>query len=140
SQHAGDLAIVVVRTAINAVGNQHGLALFQAPHRPRMGQPTVAVSEPVGIDLFDSLGLRDFVGGADTAASPFVFALAALPAAGLLPLLFGAHRERFSDLGWPAGAGQLLLEFRDPLLSGLQLPLQAGDQIDQPLGVDPASA
>jgi hypothetical protein len=147
SQHTGDLAILVVRTAINAVGNQHGLALFQTPHRPRMGQPAIAGGDAVGIDFFGPFRLRNLVGGANTAASPFGFRLVSFLAAGLLPLLFGAHRKRFLDLGWARGAGQLLLQFRDPLLKfcvallgGLQFTLQSPDQIDQPIGIDPPGA
>ena len=37
SEYAGDLALSVVRTAKNAVSNQHGPAIFQPPNRPRMG-------------------------------------------------------------------------------------------------------
>jgi len=34
----------------------------------------------------------------------------------------------------------LLRKFRDPLVGGLQLPLQGPDQIDQPISIDPAGA
>jgi hypothetical protein len=116
AQHAGDLAILVVRTAKNAVGNQHGLAIFQTPHRPRMGQPAIAVGDAIGIDVFGPFRLRDLVSGADTATSPFGFGLASLLAAGFLALLFGAHGKGLIDLGGPGSARQQFLQFRDPLL------------------------
>src|SRR5580704_7737444 len=147
SQDAGDLAILVARTAKHAVGNQNRLTIFQPPDRPRVGQPTVTRGDAVGIDILGSLGLRDLVGGANTAASPFVFALAALLTACLLTLLFGAQGKRFIDLGWPGSARQQLLQFLDPLLQfrvallgSLQFTLQSPDQIDQPIGIDPSAA
>ena len=147
SQDAGDLAILVVRAAINAVGNQHGPAIFQTPHRPGMGQPTIAVGGASGIYLFGPFRLRDLVGAANTAASPFGFVLAALLAAGRLAFLFGTQGKGLSKLGWPGRGRQLLLQFRDPLLKfgvavfgSLQFTLQSRDQLDQPMSIDPAGA
>ena len=147
AQHTGNLAILVVWAAVNAVGNQHGPALFQTPDRPRVGQPAVAALDPVGIDLLGPFGSRDLVGGADTPAPPLVGAFAAFVAACLLPLLFGTQRKGFLELGSPGGGGQLLLEFGvallqfgDSLLGGLQLTLHGHEQIDQPIGIDPAAA
>src|SRR3954468_23977392 len=145
-EHARDSAIAVVRAAKNAVGNQHGPAAFQPPDRPGVGMPAVAALDPVGIDILGPFRLGDLVGGADTATASVGFASASLLAAGLLPLLFGAHREGFIELGCPGGSGQLLLklgvavlELGDSLLGGLQLTLYGRDQIDQSIGVDPSA-
>src|SRR5262249_17945517 len=101
---------------------------------------------PVGIDILGPFRLGDLVGGADTPAASLVFAFASLLGAGLLPLLFGAHRKGFIELGSPGGSGQFLLkfgvallEFGDSLIGSLQLTLYGHDQIDQPIGVDPSA-
>src|SRR5205085_11160073 len=99
-----------------------------------------------GLDVLSSFRLGVLVGGADTATASFVCALASLLAAVLLPLLFGAHRKGFIELGCPGGSGRFLLkfgvallEFGDSLLGGLQLTLYGRDQIDQSIGVDPSA-
>src|SRR5436305_9819463 len=146
-KNAEDFDILVVGSAINSIVNYHGSALFQPPDRPRVGQPTFTLLDAFGIDLFDPFGLRELVGGADTPTRAFVFTPASLLAASLLPLLFGTHRIGFLKFGCPRGSGQLLLQFGvallevcDALLGGLQLTLQSGEQIDQPMGIDPSAA
>ena len=94
AEYAGDLAILVLRAAINAVGNQHGPAIFQPPHWSSMGQRTVALGDVVGIDILGPFRLSDLVCGANPATSPFGFAFAALLASGILALLFLAQGKR----------------------------------------------
>src|ERR1700681_4168960 len=51
AEHTGDDAILVLGAAKDVVGNQDGPAIFETPHRARVGQPAVAWGNPSGINL-----------------------------------------------------------------------------------------
>ena len=97
--------------------------------------------------LLEKLGYDELFIGEHYSAATEPYPAPLQFAASLLPLLFGTHRIGFLKFGCPRGSGQLLLqlgvallEVCDALLGGLQLTLQSGEQIDQPMGIDPSAA
>src|SRR5579859_6739470 len=76
AKHAGDLAILAVRTAIDLVSDQHGAALFQPPDRADMGQLALALVDAVGENRLSPLGPFDLVRRTEAAPPPLGPALA----------------------------------------------------------------
>src|SRR5450432_1868536 len=136
AEHTRDFTVLVVRTAIDAVGDQNGSVPIQAPDRSRVRQMTFALAHAIRKHIFRAFGLGDLVGRGEATTPALPFVLALLSAACFLPLLFGPHGERLVKLG-SCRASELLLEFRDALLRSLQLALLSQNQIDQSIGVDP---
>ena len=138
-QHAGDFAELILRPAIDVVGDPHGPTAFQPPHGPRVREFAIAPGDAHGKCLFRPLGPRDLLRCGDPPAPRRPLALALILAARLLPPLFRPERKRFRDLH-RRRAAQLFLQLLDPTLGRLQLSLQFHHEFNQPIGIDPAVA
>src|ERR1700722_423928 len=114
SQHAGNLAIPMSRSAIDFIGDQDAPTVLQSPHRPRMGELTLVRRNAFGIHFLGPLRPLDLVLGAVPAASSLRFALGPfLLAAFFLTLLFLPQGIRLFDFR-RGGASKLLLKLLDP--------------------------
>ncbi len=128
AEDARNLAVLVLRAAINVIGHQDRLAVFQPPCHPRVRQPAICLPHPSREDFLGSHGLSDLLSRANPSARPLL-SPPPLPSSRLLPPFFCLHRERLRNLRRRA-ALQLTLQLFVPALKG-------HNQIDQPIGCDP---
>src|SRR5208283_1721581 len=135
TEDAGDLPVLIPRTAIDFIGHEYRLAVFQPPYRPRVRQSAVFFPHPRGKDFLGTHGLGDLLrtGGPPGLWPPL--SLPSLLSSRLLSSCFCLHRERLRNLRrrWDA---QLLFQLLDPLFRRVQLPLRGHDQFDQPTDAD----
>ena len=123
AKHARNFPILLVGAAINLVGNQRGLAVFQAPHRADVRQLALLRRDTFGVNAFSAFGLVDLVLGLAPTTTPLALGFG-FPAARLLPLLFGAQRKRLVQFRRRRQAGHLLLEHVDAVRGCMELLLR----------------
>jgi hypothetical protein len=92
AEDAGDLAVLIPRTAMDFIGHEHRLAVLQPPCRPRVRQSAVSFPSARRNDLLGPHCLGDIFRGRCSPAARS-FSRSPLLSAGLLPLLYRAHRE-----------------------------------------------
>ena len=132
AQHAGNLSESALRPAIDFVGDEHRLPVFQTPHRPRVRELAIVLGDAGGKDWFRAPRLPNFLRRGDSSASQRPILFRRLVSASRLPLFFGPQRKRLRH--FPSRLRpRLPLQLRDP-------PLHGRDHIDQPLPINPPRA
>src|SRR5271157_2570094 len=110
-EYTGNFAVLVVRAAIDFVGDQHRSIVFQPPYRANVRELARFRRNVLGINLLGPFGQFDLVRALETAASDLWFLLVFVFAPSLLSLFLRPHGEWFIDLCRWRAAG-FLLEFR----------------------------
>ena len=144
AEDAGDLAVLILRAAIDFIGHQHRLAVLQPPYRPRVRQPAVFFLHARRKDFLGPHGLGDLLRGASSARPATAFRFRRFfPRASCR--CSSARTENGCETFLRRRAAQLPLPVlrsaaspgRVPDSRSLQLSLQRHDHIDQPIERDP---